>query len=49
MSGHWTYLTPIGIGSIVGIVVLFLIRLQLERQGQQQKDLTKASPTKIAQ
>ncbi|OWY65012.1 iron reductase [cyanobacterium TDX16] len=49
MAGHWTYLTPIGIVSIAGIIILFLIRLQLERQNQQQKDLSKASPAKIAQ
>ncbi|MBD2309676.1 ferric reductase-like transmembrane domain-containing protein [Chroococcidiopsis sp. FACHB-1243] len=48
MAGHWTYLTPIGIASSAGIIVLFLIRLQLERQGQQQKDLSKASSAKIA-
>jgi methionine sulfoxide reductase heme-binding subunit len=49
MAGHWTYLTPISIVLTAGIIILFLIRLQLERQSQQQKDLTKASSAKIAQ
>ena len=35
MAGHWTYLTPIGIVSIIGITVLFIIRLRIERQNQQ--------------
>ena len=38
MAGHWTYLTPIGIVSIIGITVLFLIRLRIERQNQQQRN-----------
>jgi sulfoxide reductase heme-binding subunit YedZ len=37
MSGHWTYLTPIGIVAITGITALFLIRLWTEHQGKQQK------------
>ncbi|MBR8840363.1 MAG: ferric reductase-like transmembrane domain-containing protein [Stigonema ocellatum SAG 48.90 = DSM 106950] len=37
MSGHWTYLTPIGIVGITGITVLFLIRLWIEAQDKQQK------------
>lgn len=37
MSGHWTYLTPIGLVAITGITVLFLIRLWIERQDKQQK------------
>ena len=43
MSGHWTYLTPIGIVSSTGITVLFLIRLWIERQDKQQKTKKKAS------
>lgn len=38
MAGHWTYLTPIGIVSIIGITVLFIIRLRIERQNQQQRN-----------
>lgn len=49
MAGHWTYLTPISIVSIAGIIILFFIRLQLERQGQQQKELTRKSSAKITQ
>jgi sulfoxide reductase heme-binding subunit YedZ len=37
MSGHWTYLTPIGIVAITGITVLFIIRLRIEDQNKQQK------------
>ncbi|NJM74049.1 MAG: iron reductase [Scytonema sp. RU_4_4] len=37
MSGHWTYLTPLGLGAITGISVLFLIRLWIEHDAKQQK------------
>jgi sulfoxide reductase heme-binding subunit YedZ len=47
MAEHWTYLTPIGIVSITGITVLFLIRLAIEHQGKQQRNLKKASQTKL--
>ncbi|MBR8836324.1 MAG: ferric reductase-like transmembrane domain-containing protein [Stigonema ocellatum SAG 48.90 = DSM 106950] len=43
MSGHWTYLTPVGIVAITGIIVLFLIRLWIEHQDKQQKTNRKAS------
>jgi methionine sulfoxide reductase heme-binding subunit len=36
MSGHWTYLTPISIVIIVGIIALFLLRLRIEHQSKQQ-------------
>lgn len=42
MSGHWTYLTPMGIILIAGITILYIIRLGIERQNQQQK-LTKTA------
>jgi methionine sulfoxide reductase heme-binding subunit len=32
MSGHWTYLTPIGIAIITGITILFFIRLWITYQ-----------------
>lgn len=47
MAEHWTYLTPIGIVSITGITVLFLIRLSIEHQGKQQRNLEKASKAKL--
>lgn len=34
MSGHWTYLTPVGIVASAGITVLFLIRLWIERKNK---------------
>ncbi len=37
MSGHWTYLTPIGIVVITGTIALFLVRLWTEHQGKQKK------------
>jgi methionine sulfoxide reductase heme-binding subunit len=37
MSGKWTYLTPIGIVTITGITVLFLVRLWIEHRKKQQK------------
>jgi methionine sulfoxide reductase heme-binding subunit len=30
MSGHWTYLTPLGLGVTTGVTTLFLIRAYLE-------------------
>jgi len=49
MSGHWTYLTPIGMVTITGITVLFLIRLWLERQNKQQKANAKTSEIKTSE
>ncbi len=40
MSGHWTYLTPTAIMSITAIMALFLIRLWIEHQNQQQKKMS---------
>ncbi len=42
MSGHWTYLTPFGIGAISGTTVFFLARLGIERRDKQQKTKGKA-------
>ncbi|MHC0067433.1 ferric reductase-like transmembrane domain-containing protein [Nostoc sp. UIC 10890] len=47
MSGHWTYLTPIGIVATTGIIVLFLIRLWIESQNKQQKPKGKKSQRKL--
>lgn len=47
MSGHWTYLTPIGIVAISGITVLFLVRLWIEHQNKQQKINGKTSELKL--
>ncbi|MBD2778616.1 ferric reductase-like transmembrane domain-containing protein [Iningainema sp. BLCCT55] len=47
MSGHWTYITPIGIVASTGITVLFLIRLWIERQGKQQKAQAKVPPKAV--
>ncbi len=37
MTGHWTYLTPVGIAGLTAIIVLFLCRVWIERQSRQQK------------
>ncbi len=39
MSGHWTYLTPIGVATLTVITALFLIRLWIERYSKQQKKM----------
>ncbi|MCC5617644.1 ferric reductase-like transmembrane domain-containing protein [Nostoc sp. CHAB 5836] len=41
MSGHWTYLTPIGIAIITGITILFLIRLWIIYQDTTTKNKRK--------
>lgn len=46
MSGHWTYLTPIGIVAITGSAALFFIRLWSEHQGKQQKTKDKVTHAK---
>jgi len=43
MSGHWTYLTPVGLVAVTGTTVLFLIRLWIERQSKSQKTSKKES------
>ncbi|QLE53048.1 iron reductase (plasmid) [Nostoc sp. C057] len=47
MSGHWTYLTPISIVIIMGIIALFVIRLRIEHQGKQQISEPKLTPAKL--
>jgi sulfoxide reductase heme-binding subunit YedZ len=37
MTGHWTYLTPVGIAAITATIVLFLCRVWIQRQSRQQK------------
>jgi sulfoxide reductase heme-binding subunit YedZ len=37
MTGHWTYLTPVGIAGLTATIVLFLGRVLIERQSRQQK------------
>ncbi len=37
MLNHWTYVTPLGLTSIIAIAVLFLIRRRIEHQNKQQK------------
>jgi sulfoxide reductase heme-binding subunit YedZ len=37
MTGHWTYLTPVGIAGLTATIVLFLCRVLIERQSRQQK------------
>ena len=37
MTGHWTYLTPVGIAGITATIVLFLCRVWIQRQSRQQK------------
>jgi sulfoxide reductase heme-binding subunit YedZ len=53
MAAHWTYLTPVGIVSITGIIILSLIRLRFEHQNKQQRTMEKLSqarlPAKITQ
>jgi sulfoxide reductase heme-binding subunit YedZ len=47
MSGHWTYLTPVGIVGSTTIIILLLIRLWIEYQEQPQKTKEKISQTKL--
>ena len=47
MSGHWTYLTPIGIVAITGITALFFSRFWIEHQGKQEKNDCKSSQAKL--
>ena len=47
MSDHWTYLTPIAMGGITGITVLFIIRFWIERQIKQQKTKEKDRQAKL--
>jgi sulfoxide reductase heme-binding subunit YedZ len=37
MTGHWTYLTPVGIAGLTATIVLFLCRVWIQRQSRQQK------------
>lgn len=47
MSGHWTYLTPISIVIIVGIIALFAIRLRIEHQSKQKISQPKVTSAKL--
>ncbi|NJR49821.1 MAG: iron reductase [Leptolyngbyaceae cyanobacterium CSU_1_3] len=49
MSGHWTYLTPVGLGVMTGATILFLIRAYTEYETQRQKDLEKATSLTISE
>ncbi|MBR8833522.1 MAG: ferric reductase-like transmembrane domain-containing protein [Stigonema ocellatum SAG 48.90 = DSM 106950] len=49
MSGHWTYLTPIGLFIITGITVLFLMRIWIENRDKQQKKQDKLTNAKLPQ
>ena len=49
MSGHWSYLTPIGMSGISGITLLYLIRVWIEHHKKKQKAQAKvAEPKKRA-
>ncbi|WP_038094583.1 ferric reductase-like transmembrane domain-containing protein [Tolypothrix bouteillei] len=48
MFGHWTYLTPIGLAAIMGIILLYLFRLGIESQDKQQKKEAKAFLSQLA-
>jgi methionine sulfoxide reductase heme-binding subunit len=37
MSGHWTYVTPIGLIVSMGIAILLMMRVQIEHQNEQQR------------
>ena len=41
MTGHWTYLTPVGITAITATIVLFLCRVWIQSQSRQQKNQPK--------
>lgn len=41
MTGHWTYLTPVGIAGLTATIVLFLCRVLIQRQSRQQKNQPK--------
>ena len=41
MTGHWTYLTPVGIAGLTAIIVLFLCRFLIQRQSRPQKHQAK--------
>ncbi|MCC5646536.1 ferric reductase-like transmembrane domain-containing protein [Nostoc sp. CHAB 5824] len=43
MSGHWTYLTPISLIATTIITVLFIIRLRIEHEDKQQKNVNKVT------
>lgn len=42
MSGHWTYLTPVGLVIIAVVAILFLIRAYIEYTTLQQKHLNRS-------
>ncbi len=48
MSGHWTYLTPIGLVIITGITVLFFVKLGIEHQNKQQRSKQESNSNKAA-
>ncbi|KAM3091115.1 ferric reductase-like transmembrane domain-containing protein [Phormidesmis sp. 146-12] len=37
MSGHWTYITPISLAILTGTAILFMSRMRIEEQNQQQE------------
>ncbi len=47
MSGHWSFLTPIGIVGIVAFNILYLVRRWIERRNQKQKAQKTASRPKL--
>jgi sulfoxide reductase heme-binding subunit YedZ len=47
MSGHWTYLTPVGIVAICGITILFIMRFWMERESKQKRTKDKASKEQL--
>jgi sulfoxide reductase heme-binding subunit YedZ len=49
MSEHWSYLTPIGLVTMVVLISLFLIRRWLEHQESQQKAKAKATQPQVSE
>lgn len=47
MSEHWSHLTPIGLGAIITINILFLLRRRIEGQNQQKKAQNSLSSKKL--
>lgn len=47
MSGHWTYLTPISIVLVVGIIALSMRRMWIQHQAKRQKYELKMNPSTL--
>jgi sulfoxide reductase heme-binding subunit YedZ len=47
MLGHWSYLTPIAVVGIMGIIILFLRRRWIEYQDRQLKAKGKSERAKL--